>query len=151
MKTLIIVLLLASVVYPADVVLFNRNNGRVDEIRESVHTPRYKNLDYVLINPVLPDCLQKYMKVVKGKVVEMNDTEKRAVEDEIQAEIDARIEARKDINEQRTMFKTMFRVLMKEINELRKALHMSEYTRKQAEGLIKTQYDDEVSANAITK
>ena len=53
------------------------------QVRRSVHTCDYIGKKDWLINPELPDVLQRYWKFKDGKVVEMDAAEKRAIDDVI--------------------------------------------------------------------
>ena len=46
---------------------------------KSVHTPNYPTSEW-LINPVLPNCEQKYWRIVSGQVKEMTTTQKESVD-----------------------------------------------------------------------
>lgn len=62
---------------------------------QSVNTPDYSSIDWI-INPVLPNCLAKYWKIVGDLVLEMTQEEKDAVDlAEAQAEAQ-RLEDLKD-------------------------------------------------------
>ena len=57
-------------------------NKSTGQIIRSAHTPDYPAKDW-LINPILPDCEIKYMKVSDTKVVEMTSIEKAAVDNDL--------------------------------------------------------------------
>jgi hypothetical protein len=55
------------------------------EYRKAQHTNDYMNGEW-LINPVLPNCEQKYWKIKSGKVAEMTASEKTAKDAELAAQ-----------------------------------------------------------------
>jgi len=50
----------------------------------SANTPEYSTDDW-FHNPSIPDCVNKYWKLVDGDIVEMSTTEKTAIDDAINA------------------------------------------------------------------
>jgi len=91
-------------------------------------------------------CLEKlkekfpYLKVSGGKVVEMSQTEKDAVNAEIQAAIDATKEAQEDIDKLEKGLKALAILIFKEINRLRTNAGLFEYTWAQFKQAFKNEW-----------
>jgi len=65
---------------------------------KSVHTPRYKNENYI-INPVLPKCDKKYWVIKDNQVVEMTEAEKAIKDTELATALDVKNQAIQVANE----------------------------------------------------
>lgn len=97
---LVILMFLTTNLYAANVAEFDENNNKVKDYKKSVDTNEYQGRNDVVINPDMPENVpNKYLKHSDGHIVEMNQSEKAAVDAEYtEAEENLEIQRINDLN-----------------------------------------------------
>jgi len=100
----------------ADVLIYNKQTGKIKSYLKSVNTPDYLNRNDVIINPKIPKGVPlKFLKVENGKVVEMSQSEKKALlQEELERRRKLEIEA---INNLNVNIREIIEALIKIINK----------------------------------
>lgn len=117
--------------------VINRSNKKY---LKSVHTPDYSISEWIH-NPSVPNCSEKYWKILGDLVVEMNSSEKITVDNNIIADIANKISDKKDITKCDKLLKSFALVMIDEINSLRSKTGLSPRTVDQLKTAIINKYD----------
>ena len=99
MRVFLLVLLMATSVWAAPVVVYDELTGRVKFYDSSAHTPDFEKRSDSIVNPDLSsvgDVHQRYWTIKDSKVVVMTDAQKAEVDAELTADQKLRIAARID-------------------------------------------------------
>ena len=146
----------------ADSIIYDKNDsvvpGRVKEFKPSQNIVGSIQLTDRNWNDLLPDTVytwaelkrlreeiqkeMKYWKVVDGRIVEMSQSEKDALDAQIAADREAEEEAQKDIDNIGKDVKVLAILTFNEVNRLRKFAGLEEYTWAQFKKAYKNVWDN---------